>query len=122
MTAPRRPEAPVIVRCEQRSVVIKWYPGSPGGAYKYRLQARLVEGLDGIGAALHNPGGASGAATSGGCGVGGKKRRSAWGGAGEGGGEAGDEWVTVYEGVDTTAKVCGTSDRTRQTKHGRNQT
>ena len=115
MTAPRQPDPPVIVRCEQRSVVVKWYPGSPGGAHKYRLQARLVEGLDGIGttnsnnmataADYHRLGtaGACSSAAGGGCG-GGRKRRAAWGAAGDGGGAAG-EWVTVYEGVDSTAKV-----------------
>lgn len=92
MTAPRRPETPVIVRANQRSVVIKWYPGA-GGSYKYHLQARLVEGLDGIGALTTD----AKRATSGG------GRRKAWG-ATTGGGVDGD-WVTVYEGVDSTAKV-----------------
>jgi len=116
MTAPRRPEPPVVVRCEQRSVVVKWYPGSPGGAHKYCLQARLVEGLDGIGTAHNNNmpaamdysnrAGAVGACSAaGGGGVGGRKRRAAWGPAGDGGGTGGGEWVTVYEGVDSTAKV-----------------
>lgn len=115
MTAPCRPEPPVVVRCEQRSVVVKWYPGSPGGAHKYRLQARLVEGLDGIGTAHNNNNmaaatdcnragtAAAGSGGGGGGGVG-RKRRAAWGAAGEGGG-GGGEWVTVYEGVDSTAKV-----------------
>lgn len=115
MTAPRRPEPPVVIRCEQRSIIVKWYPGSPGGAHKYRLQVRLVEGLDGIEAthdknsnhtakaAEHNRSSTAGAAGDGGtgrCGAGGggRKRRAAWG-------EGGGEWVTVYEGVDSTAKV-----------------
>ncbi|CAN0215034.1 unnamed protein product, partial [Ectocarpus sp. 12 AP-2014] len=126
MTAPRRPEPPVIIRCEQRSIVAKWYPGCPGSAHKYRLQARLVEGLDGIGA-MHNNKSVlattdnNRANTTRGRGTGGN-RRSAWGaaeggggggggcggcggGGGGGGGRAVGEWVTVYEGVDSTAKV-----------------
>lgn len=115
MTAPRRPEPPVIIRCEQRSIIVKWYPGSPGGAHKYRLQARLVEGLDGIEATHDNNNNmakateynrantAGGSAGRGGAGGGGRKRRAAWGAAGDGSG--GGEWVTMYEGVDSTAKV-----------------
>lgn len=106
MTAPRRPDPPVIIRCEQRSIVVKWYPGSPGGAYKYRLQARLVEGLNGIGA-IHDTAIAKRtrtcASAGGGGGGGGRQRRSAWGAADGTGGGA--EWVTVYEGVDSTAKA-----------------
>ncbi|CAN0529893.1 unnamed protein product, partial [Ectocarpus sp. 12 AP-2014] len=85
MTAPRRPEPPVIIRCEQRSIVAKWYPGCPGSAHKYRLQARLVEGLDGIGA-MHNNKSVlattdnNRANTTRGRGTGGN-RRSAWGAA-----------------------------------------
>lgn len=124
MTAPRRPEPPVIIRCEQRSIIVKWYPGSPGGAHKYRLQARLVEGLDGIEATHdknnnnkylakateYNRASTAGAAggggaSRGGAGGGGRKRRAAWGAAGDGSGSGGGEWVTVYEGVDHTAKV-----------------
>lgn len=91
MTAPRRPEPPVIIRPQLRSIVVKWYPGA-GGSYKYHLQARLVEGLDGIGAMAE----ANRTATASG------GRRRAWGATG-GDGESG--WVTVYEGVDSTAKV-----------------
>lgn len=101
MTAARRPESPVIVRCQQRSIVVKWYPGT-GGAYKYCLQARLVEGLDGVGAlieATRTAGGGGGGAAGGTTGG----RRKAWGATGTDG-DGG--WVTVYEGVDSTAKVC----------------
>ncbi len=119
MTAPCRPEPPVVVRCEQRSVVVKWYPGSPGGTHKYRLQARLVEGLDGIGTTNTNnntatatdrnrAGTAATCSAAGDGGGGGRKRRAAWGPVGDsvgGGGGGGGEWVTVYEGVDSTAKV-----------------
>ena len=119
MTAPRRPEPPVIIRCEPRSIIVKWYPGSPGGAHKYRLQARLVEGLGGIEATHNNynaakvtehrastarAAGGSGSGR-GGAGAAGRKRRAAWGAAGDGGGSGSGEWVTVYEGVDSTAKV-----------------
>lgn len=55
----------------------------------------------------------------------GGNRRSAWGpakgggsgggGGGGGGGRAGGEWVTVYEGVDSTAKVGKRGDQA-QTK------
>eukprot|EP00752_Nemacystus_decipiens_P016176 g14468.t2 len=126
MTAPRRPEPPVIIRCEQRSIIAKWYPGSPGGAHKYRLQARLIEGLDGIEATHDNNNmtklteynRASTAAAAGGgavgrgssfAGAGGRKRRAAWGAAGDGSGNGagGGEWVTVYEGADSTAKITG---------------
>lgn len=106
MTAPRRPDPPVIIRCEQRSIVVKWYPGSPGGAHKYRLQARLIEGLNGIGT-IHNTAitttKSNRTSASAGGGGGGRKRRSAWGATDGTGGGA--EWVTVYEGVDSTAKV-----------------
>lgn len=122
MTAPRRPEPPVIIRCEQRAIIVKWYPGAPGGAHKYRLQARLVEGLDGTDAAHDNnnnnmvkateysrasTAGAAGGvgAGRGGAGGGGRKRRAAWGAAGDGSRSGSEEWVTVYEGVDSTAKV-----------------
>lgn len=92
MTAPRRPESPVIIRSHQRSIIAKWYPGA-GGAYKYHLQARLVEGLDGIGALTYANRAVGGS---------GGGRRKAWGvKAGNGDGR----WVTVYEGVDSTAKV-----------------
>lgn len=120
MTAPRRPEPPVIIRCEQRSIVAKWYPGCPGSAHKYRLQARLVEGLDGIGA-MHNNKSVlamtdnNRASTARGRGTGGN-RRSAWGGieGGSGGSRAGGEWVTVYEGVDSTAKVGKRGDQAQK--------
>lgn len=93
MTPPRRPESPVIIRCHQRFIVVKWYP-SAGGAYKYNLQARLIEGLDGIGALTD--------ATRSAASAGGGGRKKAWGVSAEDGDKG---WVTVYEGVDSTAKV-----------------
>lgn len=92
MTAPRQPDPPVVIRSEERSIVFKWYPG-PGGACKYLLQARPLEGLDGIGALAHvgNRPLSSGVAR--------KKACGAATGEDKGG------WATVYEGVDSTAKV-----------------
>lgn len=99
MTAPRRPESPVIIRSQQRSIIVKWYPGT-GGACKYHLQAQLIEGLDGVSAlgGFHRAGGDSGG--RGGDGY----RRRAWG-VMAGGADGEKDWVTVYEGVDSTAKV-----------------
>lgn len=106
MTAPRRPDPPVIIRCNQRSIVVKWYPGA-GGACKYRLQSRLVEGLDGVGAladATRLVGGSGGGLA----GLGNGRRRKAWGEGGDG--DTATGWVTVYEGVDSTAKVMRNND------------
>lgn len=101
MTAPRRLEPPVIIRSHRNAVVLKWYPG-PGGAYKYHLQSRAIEGL-GEGGAVADINWAG----SGGDGVGGVyRRRKAWSEGGEGSGG----WVTMYEGVDSTAKVSSVSE------------
>lgn len=100
MTAPRRPEPPVIIRSHRRFIVVKWYPGA-GGACKYHLQSRLVEGLGGVGA-LTDATRMVGGGGSGGVGGVGGRRRKAWG---EGGDGDPIGWVTVYEGVDSTAKV-----------------
>lgn len=92
MTAPRQPDPPVVIRSEERSIVLKWYPGT-GGAWKYLLQARHLEGLEGLGALAHVGNRPSSSGVT---------RKKAWGvatGKDKGG------WTTVYEGVDSTVKV-----------------
>lgn len=109
MTAPRQPEPPVIIRSQRRSIVVKWYPGI-GGAFKYHLQSRLVETLDGVGAlaeATRLVGGVGGVA-----GRWAGRRKKAWGEGGDEDNDVGGGWATVYEGVDSTAKVM--KERTRE--------